>query len=242
VFDPEGSHTLAAARAPRPRDAATLVLVDRSGAGDPCVLMGRRSADAVFMSNKFVFPGGRVEPADARAPALAELHPRDQARLRAEGARGRRVRAFALAAVRETFEETGIRVGRALGADSPPPRTAGLGADWQRLLEARIVPDLGALDFLGRAITQPARTRRFDARFFIAFADEVLHAPPAPEDGDELSALAWVGLGAARSLDIPNVTRFMLDEVTHFLELGRERHRPALLRWSRGGHRLERLP
>ena len=47
-----------------PRDAATLMLIDRSGA-KPKVLLGRRHASHKFMPGKFVFPGGRIEPLDA---------------------------------------------------------------------------------------------------------------------------------------------------------------------------------
>ena len=51
----------------RPKDAATLILVDRSGAV-PKVLLGKRHARHKFMPGKFVFPGGRVEPADKLMP------------------------------------------------------------------------------------------------------------------------------------------------------------------------------
>ena len=51
------------ARALRPRDAATLIIVD-SSVGEPRVLLGRRRPDMVFMPGRYVFPGGRVDPAD----------------------------------------------------------------------------------------------------------------------------------------------------------------------------------
>ena len=47
----------------RPRDAATLIILDES-AGGPKVLMGQRHLGHKFMTAKFVFPGGRVEPKD----------------------------------------------------------------------------------------------------------------------------------------------------------------------------------
>ena len=59
----------------RPRDAATLILLDRVG-GDIRVLMGRRHARHAFMPGKFVFPGGRTDPADSRIPVAEDLHPR----------------------------------------------------------------------------------------------------------------------------------------------------------------------
>ena len=56
----------------RPRDAATLILVDRSGA-IPKVLVGKRHDKVVFMPGKFVFPGGRVDKADNRVPVAAPI-------------------------------------------------------------------------------------------------------------------------------------------------------------------------
>ena len=102
----------------RPRDAATLIVV-RKGAR-PTVLMGRRAPGHVFMASKWVFPGGRIERADFTAAAASDLDPDSAARLQAEIA-PRRARALALAAVRETFEETGLRLAR----PAPPVRTAG---------------------------------------------------------------------------------------------------------------------
>ena len=56
----------------RPRDAATLILVDRSGP-IPKVLVGRRHDKVVFMPGKFVFPGGRVDKSDNRVPVAAPI-------------------------------------------------------------------------------------------------------------------------------------------------------------------------
>ena len=106
------------ARSPRrmpPRDAATLLLVDRSGEV-PTVLMGRRHDRHKFMPGKYVFPGGRVE-------ALRRPHA-DRGRTRRSAitialditglrrASAQRTRGFALAAIRETCEETGLLLGR----------------------------------------------------------------------------------------------------------------------------------
>ena len=64
-----------ASRALRPRDAATLIIVRRDGAAKPRVLMGKRHADHAFMPNKFVFPGGRLDPADCRVEPIGDLDP-----------------------------------------------------------------------------------------------------------------------------------------------------------------------
>ncbi|MDO0545712.1 hypothetical protein KTU62_24045, partial [Escherichia coli] len=52
----------------RPRDAATLIVLDRRGKGGPKVLMGRRNPRLAFMPGQFVFPGGRIELGDRHMP------------------------------------------------------------------------------------------------------------------------------------------------------------------------------
>ena len=64
----------------KPRDAATLIIVDTS-AGEPRVMMGKRRMDLVFMPGKYVFPGGRVDKADRVAPSVDELTAADAAKL-----------------------------------------------------------------------------------------------------------------------------------------------------------------
>src|SRR5215470_884067 len=103
AFDAKGADK---EQATRPRDAATLILVRDKRE----VMMGQRAKGHVFMPDKWVFPGGRVDPGDARAKAASELTAETERRLRAGGVR-RAPRAFALAATRETLEETGLQVG-----------------------------------------------------------------------------------------------------------------------------------
>jgi 8-oxo-dGTP pyrophosphatase MutT (NUDIX family) len=196
-------------KAARPRDAATLILVR----GGREVMMGQRAAGHVFMPDKWVFPGGRVDPGDARALAASELAPHVEALLRQGGVR-RPPRAFALAAVRETREEAGLVLGGPEG------------------------PDLARLAFVARAITPPYRPRRFDARFFLADAEAVL-AHDEPQGGEELLHTKWFTLDEAMALDLPSITRFVLKEVR--ARLAGEAVQPPFLRFSRGKHTLERL-
>lgn len=207
-FNPDET-AVGGAKSPRPRDAATLILVrDRRE-----VMMGQRSAGHVFMPDKWVFPGGRVDPGDVRAKAARELRPDTEALLRLGGVR-RAPRAFALAAVRETREEAGLVLGGAEG------------------------PDLSRLDLICRAITPPQRPRRFDARFFMADAHAVgAHENPAPSE--ELLHTKWFTMEEAEALDLPSVTRFVLKEVR--ARLAGERLDPPFLRWARGGHQMDRL-
>ena len=96
----------------RPRDAATMIIIDRA-APPPQVLLGRRHHGHKFMPGKFVFPGGRVEPLDRRMASATQIAPQVEARLMQNVRRPSRekVRGFVLAAIRETFEETGILLG-----------------------------------------------------------------------------------------------------------------------------------
>lgn len=216
---------------PRPKDAATLILVRRDQA-QPRVLMGKRSGRHDFMPDKYVFPGGRVDPQDGRVVSYTELAPKEDARLRFQA---RRVpRAFALTAIRETFEETGLLIGRE--AEMPAKAPAG----WQPLYDRDIAPCLENLQFIGRAITPPYRPKRFDARFFMADAEKLLIDDRPPLDGAELHDLQWVTLKDAMALDLPSVTRFMLHEIEDRLA-GTQDGGPPFLRWSRGGHAQDRI-
>lgn len=200
------------ARALRPKDAATLVLVDRSG-GEPRILMGRRHSAQVFLPDKFVFPGGRVDPADRAAASHDELAKTDVDRLLVDmkGATAGvpRARALALAAIRETFEETGLVIGHRLDEAS-----AGLGParhpSWRRFHEVGFVPRLAGLTFFARAITPPSRPRRYDTRFFLADAGMI--SARADVCDDELNQIGWFTLDEIRGLDLPNITRAVVED------------------------------
>src|ERR1044072_107355 len=99
----EGAHSFPDSE---PRDAATLMLIDRSGT-KPKVLLGRRHASHKFMPGKFVFPGGRIEALDQKMPAISELHPDAQKKLleRVAGVDTQHERGFALGAVWATADE-----------------------------------------------------------------------------------------------------------------------------------------
>ena len=196
----------------RPRDAATLVLVRRD-LPEPRLLLDRRAGGHAFMPDKWVFPGGRLDRGDWNVPVAADLAA-DVARQvaaaprRAPACPQRFARALALAAVRETFEETGLLLGQ------PAPARPARGA-WGRFLGLGVRPDLGGLAYLARAITPPGRTRRFDARFFLADAARLVALDPV--DSHELSELCWLTLEDARLLDLPTVTRAVLALVERHL-------------------------
>jgi 8-oxo-dGTP pyrophosphatase MutT (NUDIX family) len=195
-----------------PRDASTLLLLDRTPSGIH-VLMGRRREDLAFNPGAYVCPGGRVDPADGLVPATVEPSPemvgRLMDRMRKTPSR-RRARGLIAAAVRETAEETGYLVGR-----KSAPATHALPPAYDSVAGADVGLDLSAPVLVGRAITPVNRPRRFDARFFAAFADEVVAVEPTspvPPD-NELADIRFVPLAEARSLELPRITAVMLDEL-----------------------------
>ncbi|RZJ32244.1 MAG: NUDIX domain-containing protein [Brevundimonas sp.] len=190
--------------------------------------MGRRAPGHVFMASKWVFPGGKVERSDASAAFATDLSHPDAVRLTRE-VPPRRARAMALAAVRETFEETGLL----LAEPAPPASVVG---GWREFRAVGALPDLAALSYVARAITPPGRTRRFDARFFMADASALLHPEPTAGSG-ELDEIAWLPLEDARALDLPAITRFVLGEVAE--RLSRPNRPLPFVRMVRGQHVVE---
>ena len=225
----EGPTRLPGTRAARPRHAATLIIVRRD-APAPRVLMGRRHKSHSFMPEKWVFPGGRVDRIDYRAPAASELRLEVRKSLSQTGSESL-ARALGMAAIRETFEEVGLR----LSGSAPAKRLSG---PWAEFGSDGQLPDLEALDLIARAITPPYRPKRFDARFFTAEAERLQSLEPTGVSG-ELDEIAWVDLTEAMALDLPNVTRFVLQELA--LRLDDNLRRPISLRYSRGGRVMETL-
>jgi 8-oxo-dGTP pyrophosphatase MutT (NUDIX family) len=208
AFDPDDKIVRDALR---PKDAATLILVKRDN--EPRVLMGQRHSGMAFMAGKFVFPGGRIESCDQRIAAASELRPEVLAKLSA-GITLARARGLALAAIRETFEETGILVGV---RSEKCPRTRS--STWARFFAHDIIPKLDTLDLVARAITPPHRPRRFDARFFMADASLIAHVVEDAAN-EELLRPCWLTLAEARALDLPSITRRVLAEVEARLDGG----------------------
>jgi 8-oxo-dGTP pyrophosphatase MutT (NUDIX family) len=200
-----------------PRDAATLMLIDSSGP-EPKVLLGRRHQNHKFMPGKFVFPGGRIETADTQMSAASELDPAAAAKIaaRPRDAEVPLARAFPLAAIRETFEETGLMLG-VKSATAPQAPSA----DWDGFALAGVLPDLKHVHFIARAITPPRRPKRFDTRFFTADAQSVAHRVDGvvgPES--ELVELVWIPISRAKTLDMPTITGIVLEELEARVKAG----------------------
>ncbi len=191
----------------RPRDAATLILLDRSRA-EIRVLMGRRHARHAFMPGKFVFPGGRTDRADSRIAVAADLHPAEEAKLGRIGAKvsKARARAIALSAIRETYEEAGLLIGTKGPFSTTKP-------DWQGFAEHDVQPSLEMLRFVARAITPPGRIRRFDTRFLACWKSDVAVALPDGGPTNELEEIVWLPISEAKQADIPAITKTILGEL-----------------------------
>ena len=215
----------------RPKHAATLILLDNSGK-TPKVLMGRRHAGLKFMAGKFVFPGGRVDPADRRmsaANALPDVVEQKLAsrRVRPSPSRGR---ALALAAIRETFEETGILLGtNEFGAPADPPP-----GPWTDFAKHGVFPDLGEVRFIARAITPPKRPRRFDTTFLSLDARAIAKRIDGVVTADsELVELVWVPLPDAQKLDLPHITGVVLKELDTRIAGGMKHELPVPFYYER---------
>jgi 8-oxo-dGTP pyrophosphatase MutT (NUDIX family) len=202
----------------RPRDAATLIIVDETD-GTPRLLMGQRHMGHRFMPGKFVFPGGRVEPKDYTDPQRFPLTPAARAKLLRwvrEPAHIGRARALVNAAIRETQEETGVVLASDVAAHASP------------------------LAFLARAITPPGRPRRFDTRFFVLPASAIAERTEIV-DG-EFSAIHWLSLAEARDANLPLITRVILEDLEERWRGGLADHGlPVPFYFKRGAcfHRLE---
>jgi len=208
----------------RPKDAATLILVDRSST-IPKVLVGKRHDNVVFMPGKFVFPGGRVDKSDNRVPVAAPISNSLQANLLKGSPKitPSRARSLAIAAIREACEETGLCLGR------KSDHTAKLEGPWKPFTEAGLLPDPSGLFLIARAITPPGRVRRFDTRFFTADASAITHRVEGVIHPDaELVELVWVELGSKPLADLHPMTKNVLGELDKRLATGPLSHDAAV--------------
>ena len=187
----------------RAKDAASLI-VYRKRKNSIEVLMGKRQSRASFAPGVYVFPGGTLERADnkLRPPIPFKIDGL------AHGAT-LRIHGLAHAAIRETWEETGLLLGQKgeLGKTSHPT--------WEQCRLERMVPTPHHLSYLARAITSTASRTRFHARFFVAPLD--LFCGSLIDNG-ELLDLRWIQLAGQVNLPMWGVTEFILEELQRFFK------------------------
>lgn len=187
----------------RPKDAASLILW-REGPNGIEVLMGRRHHNMRFMPGVLVFPGGRVDLADYRAPIRSDLSATAQ-RMLEISSRPSQARALAVCALRELEEEAGLVFGEMVGA--------------------RLHPDLAPLHYLTRAITPADRPMRFHARFFVA---EAKHAKGEIRGSGELEEVRFFALTEIPAQPLARITAMILEEFAAWMALspqGRSRRK-----------------
>lgn len=192
-----------------PRDASSLILV-RQAESSPEILMGRRPQRQAFMPDVYVFPGGAVDPRDGYAESVSDFHPAVEQAL-TRHCTIHRARALGLAAIRETYEETGLFFGVAdqtFSGKAP--------AGWAAFADAGIKPALGALGFIARAITPKGPPRRFHARFFVA---DARHLHGSLTENEELLDLSWIPIDEIDRLPTASVTELVVQEVAKALSL-----------------------
>lgn len=160
-----------------PKDAATLVVV-RVGEREPLeVFLVERSKQSKFMGGALVFPGGKVDMADAADEWAHLVTPPRAARAAVPFSHGpEHLRALTIACARETLEEGAllhIAGGTASHAEllSLRKELEHAPAALRTYLATRgFQLDLRAFYPLARWVTPEAESRRFDARFFVAIA------------------------------------------------------------------------
>lgn len=192
------------------RHAATVVLL-RDGAQGLEAYLLRRSSSMAFAAGMHVFPGGSVDPRDEALPPSCWTGQPAQDWAPALSATLPLARALVCAAVRETFEETGVLLAGTSGADGEDPdnrRTAVLadvsGESWEAdrlglldgssplaaiLARRRLVLRADLLRPWAHWITPELEPRRYDTRFFVAglpAGQRTRHV------GGEADAVAWL--------------------------------------------------
>jgi 8-oxo-dGTP pyrophosphatase MutT (NUDIX family) len=182
-------------QAVRARDAASLILL-RGAGRDLELLVGRRPLDVRFMPGVYVFPGGAVDAEDAR-PWQTEID---------EGFFPPQLMRCARAALRETWEEVGVLVGRRAEQTSQSPASGATGVE-AAYAAAGIAAAIDTLSYVGRAITPTRVFRRFNTRFFLADGSNVFGEPASSE---ELEDVGWHPIGRQPLAALRDVSEFML--------------------------------
>ena len=211
-FDERLSERIAAIAAGRlapavPRDASTVMLL-RSAPSQSAdgveVLMLRRPAAMAFAPGAYVFPGGSVDPADADL-GMGWTGPAPEEFADWLGTSPGRARALVCAAVRETFEESGVLLAGPPDGPVPAPWEAFLAQDRAALAAGRVtfaemlsrrglVLRADLLTPWARWITPEAEPRRFDTYFFAA---ALPRGQRAVGDNAEADRIAWLRPAAA---------------------------------------------
>lgn len=204
----------------RPRDAASLILL-RGHGKDTEVLAGRRPLHVKFMPGVHVFPGGAIDPPDRIAWSIES----------GTDALGHKLARCARAALRETWEEAGVLVGRPAPSRPTPPATRTIERAY---ISQGVVAAMDLLTYVGRAITPSHSRRRFNTRFFLSDGANVVGEPAASE---ELEDVRWYPIGQHPLESFRDVTRFMLARALA-LRSGTATGEVPLFYWAKNARRI----
>ena len=186
---------------PQPRLAATVVLLREGGSGDMEAYLLRRRASMAFAGGMYAYPGGGVDPRDATA-AIAWAGPSADEWAARLGCTPETARAVVCAAVRETFEESGVLLA---GADPVSVVADVSGERWRADRAALEAHELSFAEFLtsrglvlrsdllagwSRWITPEFEERRYDTWFFVAAVPAGQRTAEVPGEADRVEWLA----------------------------------------------------
>jgi glyoxylase-like metal-dependent hydrolase (beta-lactamase superfamily II)/8-oxo-dGTP pyrophosphatase MutT (NUDIX family) len=201
-----------------PRPAATLILL-REGFE---VLMLQRAQTAAFLGGAYVFPGGALDPHDSdarvlrRVTGLTDAQASERLRVSSGGI------AYYVAAIRECFEEAGILLAHDVSAQRADALMHWRNKPFIEMLEAEDLHlPAGELAYFGHWITAPGRSRRFDARFFVALAPE---GQQGSHDAAETVHDVWITPREALErfgrgeIELVNATQHSLKDLGRFAE------------------------
>jgi len=201
-----------------PRPAATLILL-RQGLE---VLMLQRAQTAAFLGGAYVFPGGALDPEDHsahRVLGLTEAQANERLRVSSGGL------GYYVAAIRECFEEAGILLaceknGKPVSADRAESLMHWRKKPFRNMLEAEdLYVPAGELAYYGHWVTAPGRSRRFDARFFVAIAPQ---GQQGSHDAGETVHDIWTSprealeRGARGEIELVHATQVSLQDFSRF--------------------------
>jgi len=216
-----------------PRPAATVITL-RDGTNGYEILMLRRNLNSDFVGGAYVFPGGRVDEADAgpaaqrRTFGLTDAVASRRLSLESGGL------AYYVACLRELFEEAGLLIAcdedgepvqprddESIGRFAQSRREVNAGTlDFVSMMEReRLLLDLRGLEYIAHWVTPVGPPRRFDTRFFVALAPS---NQVATHDAGETVADQWIrpvdalDAHARGELEIIFPTIRNLEAIAHF--------------------------
>jgi len=181
------------------------------------------------MPDVYVFPGGGLDRDDGKVNSISELDSSIVPYMSVSG-RLNHARRLAIAAVRETFEETGLMVGEPgdVGQMNHPV--------WNVFRKKDRSPSLSNLRYIGRAITPAYLPIRFHARFFLHKITRDL----GQLGGDgELVELQWIETRDALHLPLADVTEFMLRHVIDLMRSDNRKKRYPVFTYQNNAPRIK---